>query len=193
MSLFDDPDFRKIALNQMKCTGSVEPENHRARFRSLVEVNWDWMAKFNHEFTGRAALEAEMANPKRRTVTLVYNADDLIDIYRSQFTDDPYKLMEWPCAVEQPAGGHQDYVTTRDGKVIGYASDPTYSSHYHLTVSQAILNIDEIEEGKEVIMKWGDFGGKIKDVRATIAKFPYIHDVMDNRDYDLSTVPSGLK
>lgn len=30
-------------------------------------------------------------------------------------------------------------------------------------------------------------------LRAVITKFPYIHGVMDNRDYDLSTVPSGLE
>lgn len=54
-----------------------------------------------------------------------------------------------------------------------------------------ILDIDKIQEGAEVIVQWGDFGGKIKNVRATITRYPYI-DLVDNKDYDLSTVPSGV-
>lgn len=106
--------------------------------------------------------------------------------------DEPYKVMEWPCAVEQPAGGHLDYVTDLDSNVIGYTSDSTYSSYYHVTAALATIDIDKIQEGSEVLVHWGDFGSRIKKIRATIVKYPYIHSVMDNRDY-LSTVPSGLK
>jgi len=195
MAIFNDPEFRKIALTEMNCTGSVDPADTRARFRTPVEVDWEWMAKFNHEFTGREALEKEMANPKRKIVTLEFNKEDIIDVYASQFTDEPYKYMDMPCAVQQQCGSHQDYVTDKDGKVIGIASVPTYSSHYKVTAAHAILDIPEIEEGREVIVKWGDYGAKQKNLRATIRPFPYIRyigDVQDNRDYDLSTVPSGL-
>ncbi len=196
MAIFNDPEFQKIALTNIVCSGSVDPADRRARFRTPVEVGWEWMAKLNHDFTGREALEKEMASPKRKIVTLEFNKEDLIDVYASQFTDEPYKYMDMPCAQPQQCGGHQDYVTDQEGKVIGYASVPTYSSHYKVTVAHAILDIPEIEEGREVIVKWGDFGGRIKDLRATIRPFPYmryIGDVHDNRDYDLSTVPSGLE
>ena len=42
-------------------------------------------------------------------------------------------------------------------------------------------------------MDYSGIGKRIKNLRAKIMKFPYIHGVMDNRDYDLSTVPSGLE
>ena len=77
--------------------------------------------------------------------------------------------------------------------MIGYSVDPTYSSHFHTMSSQAVIDIEKAEEGKEVLVQWGDFGKRIKNLRAVITKFPYIHGVMDNRDYDLSTVPSGLE
>lgn len=192
-SLYQYPDFCAVAPFLMECRGSVDPADLRARFRSVVECDWAWMAKFDHDFVGREALAAEMANPKRKLVTLEFNADDLADVYRSQFTAEPYKYMDMPCADPQPAGGHQDYVTDAEGNVIGISADPTYSAHFHTMISHAIIDVDKIEEGKEVLVQWGDYGKRIKNLRAKIAKFPYIHGVMDNRDYDLSTVPSGLE
>ena len=193
VSLYQYPDFCASAPFPLVCKGSVDPADIRARFRTPLECDWAWMAKFDHEFVGREALEAEMADPKRKLVTLEFSSEDLADVYRSQFTDEPYKFMDMPCADPQPAGGHQDYVTDADGKVIGYSADPTYSSHFRTMISQAIVDISEAEEGREVLVQWGDFGGRIKNLRARIVKYPFIHGVQDNRDYDLSTVPSGLE
>lgn len=192
MACFRDPEFQRIALTSIVCTGSVDPSDERARYRTPVEVDWAWMAKFNHDFVGREALEKEIANPKRKIVSLEFKSDDIINIYASQFTDDPYLYMDMPCAEQQMCGGHQDYVTTKDGKIIGFASVPTYSSHYRKTIAHAIIDIEQIEDGKEVLVQWGTYGKKIKDIRTTITRFPYINDVMDNRDYDLNTVPSGI-
>lgn len=193
LSLYQSPEFCASAPFKMKCTGSVDPADLRARFRSVVECDWAWMAKFDHEFVGREALEAEIANPKRKLVTLEFNPEDLADVYRSQYTAEPYKYMDMPCAEPQPCGGHQDYVTDKDGNVIGISAVPTYSSHFHAMISHAVVDIEKAEEGKEVLVQWGDYGKRIKNLRAKICKFPYIHGVMDNRDYDLSTVPSGLE
>lgn len=192
-SLYQYPDFCATAPFKEVNKGSVDPADMRARYRTPIECDWAWMAKFDHEFVGREALEKEMANPKRKLVSLEFHVEDLTDVYRSQFTDSPYKYMDMPCADPQPAGGHQDYVTDKDGNIIGISADPTYSSHFHTMISHAIIDVDKIEEGAEVLVQWGDYGKKIKNLRAKIAKFPYIHGVMDNRDYDLSTVPSGLK
>lgn len=192
LSLYADPEFCAGAPFLPEYTGSIDPANIEARFRTAVECRWDFMAKFNHDFVGRAALEAEVANPKRRVVSLELNPDDIADVIRSQFTDEPYKYIDFPCAQPQPAGGHQDWVTDMDGNVIGISANPTYSSHYKVMISHAVIDVDKIENGREVIIKWGDFGGKIKDLRATIAPFPYIHDVGDNRNFDTSTIASGL-
>lgn len=192
LSLYQSPEFCASAPFSMKCTGSVDPADLRARFRSPVECDWAWMAKFDHEFVGREALEAEIANPKRKLVTLEFNPDDLAEVYRSQYTEEPYKYMDMPCAEPQPCGGHQDYVTDGEGKVIGISAVPTYSSHFHTMIAHAILDVEQIEEGKEVLVQWGDYGKRIKNLRVKIAKFPYIHGVMDNREYDLCTVPSGV-
>lgn len=191
LSLYQYPEFCAVAPFTMKCTGSVDPSDIRARFRSVPECGWEWMAKFDHEFTGRQALEEELAHPKRKLVTVEFNPDDLAEVYRSQYTDEPYKYMDMPCAEPQPCGGHQDYVMDTEGNVIGISAVPTYSSHFHAMIAHAIIDVDKCEEGRDVLVQWGDYGKRIKNLRAKITPFPYIHGVMDNRDYDLSTVPSG--
>src|SRR5262249_10292514 len=66
------PDERASAFISkfLKFAGSVDPADLRARFRTPVEVGWHRMCKFDHDFLGRAALESEVANPKRTVVTL---------------------------------------------------------------------------------------------------------------------------
>lgn len=192
LALYANPEFCAIAPFQMKCTGSVDPKDLRARFRSAVEVDWEFMGKLDHDFVGREAFEAELKAPERKIVSLEFNPEDLTEVYRSQFTDSPYKYMDMPCAQPQPAGGHQDYVTDTNGNKIGISANPTYSSHYHTMIAHAVIDIDKIEEGKEVLVQWGDYGKKIKNLRATITRYPYVNDVPDNRVYDVSNVPSGL-
>ena len=110
------------------------------------------MAKFDHDFVGREALEKEMADPKRKLVTLEFNPDGIADVIRSQFTDKPYKIIQFPCAEPQPCGGHQDYVTDKDGNVIGISSVPTYSSYFHAMISHTIIDVDKAKEGDEVLV-----------------------------------------
>lgn len=192
-AMFKDPVFQKASLAPIVPSGSVDPTDLRARFRSLSEVDWMWMAKFDHEFVGRAAAEAEAANPTRGIVTLIWNVDDILDIYKSLWDEgEPYKYMEFPSGEIQPAGGHQDYVVDADGNVVGWASSPIYSSWYHKTISPCAIDLACAEPGTELILKWGDFGKRIKDVRVTVAKYPYI-DADDNRDYDMSLVEHGNK
>lgn len=139
----------------MRPNGSVDPADLRARYRSAVEVDWAWMADFDHDFVGKEALQAEMANPKRTIVSLEWNKDDIVDIYASQFTDDPYKFMEMPSGVNEFAGDHQNYVRDAEGNVIGYASVPVYSSWFHTTISETVIDVEKAAEGTEVTVDWG--------------------------------------
>ena len=100
--------------------------------------------------------------------------------------------MEYPCCVPGMCGGHQDYVTTRDGKVIGLSSSAVYSSHYHKMISECTIDIEYAKECEEVIVKWGDYGKRIKDIRAVIAKFP-LNDLVENKNYDISSCPYGFE
>ncbi|WP_433622119.1 hypothetical protein [Nocardia sp. CA-120079] len=172
-------------------SGSVDPTDLRARYRTPAEVNWDWMAKFDHDFLGRAAVEAEKASPRRKTVILRWNAEDILDVFASHFRPgEEYKYIEFPCAPQQIAGGHADLVT-KDDEQVGVASAAVYSYYYREMLSQCVIDIDQAHIGNKVVLHWGDHGGRIKEIRATVERFPYL-ELPSNRDYDLSTVPSGL-
>ena len=190
---FKDEEFRRVSRNPMHISGSIDPQDLNARFRNPVELGWGFMAKFDHSFIGREAVERECKNPTRKIVSLAWNVDDVTEIYRSQFTDEvPYKYMELPSAVQAPAGGHADWVCDTEGNHIGIASVPVYSAFYKMFLCQAVINANEIEEGREVVIQWGDFGGRIKNVRATIEKYPY-STLVENQKYDMSLVPNGAE
>lgn len=188
-----DPEFKASPFNAWNppLTGSYSPDDYRARLRTPGEVGWSWMAKFNHDFVGRAAVEAEAKNPTKTIVTLVWNKEDVIDIYASQFRDgEPYKYMEMPSAPQQPTGAHADRVLNKDGKVIGVSSCAIYSAYFRDTISHCTIDIDQATPGNEVIIEWGDFGGKIKQIKATVSRYPYL-DLVRNEKYDMNTVPHG--
>lgn len=188
---YKDPEILAITPAIINFTGSVEPENIRARLRTPVEVGWEWMAKLDHDFIGRNAFEKELAKPLRKIVSLIWNTEDILDVQASLYRDEyPYKQINYPCAVPGMCGANQDYVTTTNGKVIGFSSSAVYGSQYHMMISECTMDIEYAIEGEEVIVKWGDYGKRIKDIRATIAKFP-LNKLVENKDYDLSTCPHG--
>jgi vanillate/3-O-methylgallate O-demethylase len=172
-------------------SGSIDPADHRARLRTPFEVNWGWMAKFDHDFLGRAALEAEAAFRKRKTVTLRWNKEDVLDVFASQFEQgEEYRHFEFPTTPQSPAGGHADLVTI-DGEPVGVSSLAVYSYFYREMISHSTVDLDKAEIGTEVIVHWGDHGGRIKQIRATVERFPYL-DLPSNKDYDLDSIPSGV-
>lgn len=70
-------------------------------------------------------------------------------------------------------GGQQDIVT-KDGKIIGVASFETYSYYYREYICHCTMDVEEAYEGNQVVVHWGDHGQPIKEVRATVARHPYI-------------------
>ncbi|GAA4024770.1 aminomethyl transferase family protein [Streptomyces plumbiresistens] len=171
--------------------GSADPKDLTARLRTPFEVNWGWMAKFDHDFIGREALEAEAANPRRKTVVLRWNKEDVLDVFASQFEPgEEYKHFEFPTTPQAPAGGHADLVT-KDGKQVGVSSVAVYSYYYREMISHSTVDVDLAEIGTEVVVQWGDHGGRIKPIRATVERFPYL-ELPSNKDFDLSSIPSGV-
>jgi glycine cleavage system aminomethyltransferase T len=169
-----DPATLTILGQMWRTSGSVDPADMRARFRTPVEVRWHNMAKFDHEFIGREALEAEMAEPKRTTVMLRWNADDVIDIYASLLRPGaPYKSIDLPYAPNSWPQAHADHIL-KDGRRIGVSSGTIYSHYFREVLSMGCIAIEASNIGTEVIVQWGDFGGAIKNVRATVERFPYL-------------------
>jgi vanillate/3-O-methylgallate O-demethylase len=165
------------------------------RYRNPVELGWTSMVKFDHDFVGRAALEKMVANPKRQMVTLEWSAEDLADIYISQFQDGgPYPQMDRPNDMYYRPGPftyHADQVL-RDGKLVGISSGRAISQFYHRMISLCSIDAEFSALGTEVSVFWGDPGTRQKAVRAKVARFPYLNENR-NQVVDVSTIPSAAK
>ncbi len=162
-----------------------------ARYRNPVELGWGGMIKFNHEFVGREALEKEVANPRRKMVTLVWNKEDIIDVYASQFEPgEPYANMDRP--------SEKDYLPSivtyyadkvlKDGREVGISSGRIFSCYYREMISLCSIDVEFSELGTEVIVLWGEEGTRQKGIRAVISRFPYLNENR-NTDVDVSTIP----
>ncbi len=171
-------------------SGSVDPADIRARLRTPVEVGWQRAVKFDHDFIGRTALEAEVADPKRTVVTLRWNPEDVVDIYASLLQPgEEYKTIDLPTSPPWSEGMniHADHLL-KDGRRIGVSSGTIYSYHYREVLSNANIDVDQAEIGNEVVVQWGDHGRRIKDVRATVERFPYL---TDPRNSEVDTTALG--
>ena len=163
--------------------GSFEYADIRALFRSPVELGWARNIKFDHDFLGRQALEAEVASPQRTMVTLVWNSDDVVDVYASLFRDGPtFQPMELP---RNLLGCMYADAVMHENRLVGVTTSRCYSYHFRKMISLCTIDYGLCEPGTEVSLIWGQPGGAQKRIRATVAPAPYKRD---NRRVDLSTL-----
>lgn len=163
----------------------------RLRYRNPVELGWEKTIKFDHDFIGRDALEKEMANPRRKMVTLVWNVEDIADVYISQFrSGEPYMAMETDDYMAQKNGGHVLYAdqVLKGGKLMGVSSGRAYSYYYRRMLSLCSIDTEYASLGTEVTVLWGNPGTRQKQIRGTVSRFPYLNENR-NEDVDVSTIP----
>lgn len=177
-------------------TGSAGQDLSR-RYRSPYDLGWGHMVKFNHDFPGRAALEREAAQNRTTMVTLVWNPDDIADVFLSQFRPgEPYTPMPMPNDFNY-LPGHPDKAQVLradkvlvDGKDVGTSSGRTYTAWSREMLSLATIDTRHAAEGTDVVVLWGDEGTPQKEIRAKVTRFPYLVDPVRNEHFDVSTIPS---
>lgn len=168
--------------------GSWDGDNLEELYRSPIEMGWGKSIKFDHDFIGRAALEHELANPRRKVVTVEFNSEDMIAVYASHFGDgDVYQLFEMP---------HAPYVTNwtdwilKDGKKVGHATHPGYSYFFRKCLALSFVDIEHSEPGTDVTVLWGNPGQPQIELRAKIMPAPYKKDDR-RRDLTKAAEPAG--
>ncbi len=160
--------------------GSYQSDDIADWYRSPVELGWAKNIKFDHNFLGREALEAEVAAPRRVIRTLVWNADDVVDVYASLFRSGaPYHFMEMPR--DQRGFMYADRVECR-GKLVGVSTSRGYSYYFREMLSLCVIDVASAEIGTEVAIVWGEPGETQKTIRAVVANAPY---KADNRRADM--------
>ncbi|GAB3615585.1 aminomethyltransferase family protein [Okibacterium endophyticum] len=168
--------------------GSFQHDDINEYLTSPIELGWGRMIDFNHEFTGKAALEAERDNPKRTRVTLEFNSDDVIDIYSSYFRDgEVIDFLDIP--TQERWFTWFDEVQNDAGEYVGVSTTPGYSLLYRKVLTLSYLLPEYAEPGTEVKVLWGNPGTRQKLIRATVRPAPY---KPDHRRDDLAAVPAAV-
>ena len=171
----------------LKVSGSYEGQALEDWFRNPCELGWSNRINLGHDFYGKEALAEIKANPRRKLVTLVWNAEDVADVAASMFRDEePYEQMELPRT--QWYSNHADKVVDGD-KVIGIATNRCFSYYFRKTISHCSIDAAYAEPGREVAVVWGEPGTRQKVIRAVVAPSPFKED---NRYADLSAMPDHM-
>ncbi|MFL5847050.1 MAG: glycine cleavage T C-terminal barrel domain-containing protein [Solirubrobacteraceae bacterium] len=178
--IFENFDLQGIVR---RITGSFDSADVRDWFRSPVELGWGRSIKLDHEFRGRAALEAELAAPKRTVVTLEFSPDDVARVNDSLLEDGPvHDPIEIPLPQRYMVWADQ---VLRDGELVGISTAPGYSMHFRRVLALAYVDVALSEPGTEVTVLWGNPGTVQTEIRAIVQRAPY---KQDNRRADLTAV-----
>ncbi|MGD6741892.1 aminomethyl transferase family protein [Streptomyces sp. BH106] len=177
----DTANYLKVFTDSMPAfaqpayiAGSYEGRDISEYYRSPVELGWGRNINFDHDFLGREALEAEKACPRRTIRTLVWNADDVLDVQASLFRPgENYPFMDMPR--DQRGFMWADKVTV-DGKFVGVATSRGYSYYFREMLSLCTIDLAHAEIGTRVTVHWGTPDGPQKEIRATVAPAPYKTD-----------------
>lgn len=177
--------FRSMVNARPPTAGSLVFDDVAALYRSPVELGWEKSIKFDHDFLGRSALEEEVAHPRRKMVTLVWDSEDVIEVFASLFrSGEPFEPMEMP---RDLLGCMCVDDVLRDGMSIGASTSRCYSHFFRQMLSLCTIDVHSSEPGTKVTVVWGAPRGPQKPVRATVAPAPY---KPDNRRVDVRTLPA---
>jgi vanillate/3-O-methylgallate O-demethylase len=164
-------------------TGSWNGDDISDLYRSPVEMGWGRNIALDHEFIGRAALEQELAKPRRKVVTLEFAQEDVLRIHASLFGSGPaYRQFELPDSPYQVAWTD---LILKDGKTVGHATRPGYSLFFRKVLALSFIDMEFSQPGTEVSVLWGNPSEPQTTLRATVAPAPY---KKDERRKDLSKV-----
>ena len=161
--------------------GSYYSNNVEDYYLTPWDLGYGFMVKFDHDFTGREALEKIAKNPKRTKVTLVWNGDDVTRAIGSLFQKGiPYKCIDLP--LTNYASLSYDKVL-KNGKMVGLSTFCSYSFNERSMLSLGILENEYSAVGTEVTLVWGEEdGGSTKptverhkqiEIRTTVGPVPY--------------------
>ena len=161
--------------------GSFYSDKITDYYLTPYDLGYGAFVKFDHDFIGRQALEKIAGAPKRKKVTLVWNGDDLAEVFGSlsHHDGDIAKYIDLPLA---------NYATLpydkvlKSGKAAGISTYTGYTYNERAMVSLAVIDNEHREPGTQVTVVWGEEGrGSSKptverhvqvEIRATVAPAP---------------------
>lgn len=183
-----EPDYfeflKSIPGTAMLCgslsalTGSCGPDSLEERFVNPYELGWGRAVSFDHDFVGKEALQKIKETGHRIMVTLEWNADDICDIWKSGLTEEePYAPMDGPeDMLENGAWEYRADKVVDGNKTIGISTGRIHSWYYKKMISLCVIDPEYAKPGQEVTVIWGNPEQRQKEIRAVVARYPYMDE-----------------
>jgi len=159
-------------------------------FVTPYDLAWEYLIRYDHDFIGKEALQEIAKNPPRKCVTLEWNASDVGEVFATQFMGTDVDPIDDITRVGD--GGEEPFVMSKvllGGKMIGMTAGRNHDFYHHRMISLAFIEKDYAIEGKELKVLWGTNGKAQKEIRATVARFPYYNEEYRNETFDVEKIP----
>ncbi len=168
--------------------GSYVPSRVEDYYLTPQALGYGAFIKFDHDFTGREALQKRGGELQRKKVTFEWHGADLAAIYASLFSRDHdcFKFFDLPIA--NYASSSYDAVL-RGNKLVGLSMFGGYSFNERCGLSLGVVDAD-INIGDELTLTWGEpQGGTDKPtverhvpmpVRVKVSAVPYSRDARES-------------
>jgi len=171
-------------------SGSL-PRDSGLIYRSPIDLGWEKLINFNHDFIGREALKTELEGHHNTMVHLIWDKADVLKVISAAFeAGNSCDIMDLVCDfdyVRNNGGIHIDAVYD-GGKMIGASSGRMLSAKTREMLSVCTIDQDYAVEGKEVEVLWGNPGTRQMRVKAKVMLFPYIKKDR-NEHFDVEEIP----
>ena len=170
--------FPTCWLDYIPATFHADPATEDVLFHSPVEFGWISTIDFERDFPAKQALLEEIEHPKKKSMMLVWNSEDVLKIYASLFDDEPdsIDLPAMPTKTSETGFDFALPVLTQDYQLAGFATNRGYSPRTKKFISIAQLDIAYAQEGTELLVKYGAEGKRQIMIRATVQSAPYKPD-----------------
>ena len=164
--------------------GSYDSEDVTDYYMSPLELGYEKLVSFDHDFVGREALERQVEAGHRKLVALQWDADDVVDVYASLFRPggETKKFMALP----RIGWARANYDQVLDGdELVGTSHSRSYEWDVRTVVSLCRIDPEYAEPGTEVSVLWGEARGSPNpkaerheqtEITATVAPAPYSED-----------------
>jgi vanillate/3-O-methylgallate O-demethylase len=167
--------------------GSMDSKEVSDYCHTPYDLGYGHVVKFDHDFSGRAALEKIADHPHRTKVTLIWNVDDVMRTMRTHLEPGtPAKFMEFP---KSRYAYFQVDKVLHEGNYAGMSTDVGYVTNERAYVSLASIDVALSKPGTELSVLWGEQPNSSKpavephrqvEIRATVAPVPFAQVIRDS-------------
>jgi glycine cleavage system aminomethyltransferase T len=161
--------------------GSYVSDDIRDYYLTPWELGYGRVIRFDHDFTGRAALEQMAERPHRQKAWLIWNDEDATRVMASSLFSGDHRTKQLRIPLANYVTWQYDEVRAGD-RLVGVTNRTGYTVNIGRLVSVAMIDEAEARDGAEMTITWGEPDGGASHpttdrhvqttVRATISTQP---------------------